>query len=165
MAEPARPAGFDMNRLSAAQKLLLAVGLLLLIDFFLPWQRACSPDIPELGIQGTCVTATTGWSGVGVIAGLFLVAMLVWEALLAFGSNINLGNMSPAAIGAGLAAGAALFTLIRALTGLELAALGTWIGIVLALVLGYGAYMRFQEAGMAAGTAGPGRPTAPPPAP
>ena len=161
MAEPARPAGFDMGRLTAAQKLLLVVGLLLLIDYFLPWQRVCGPDIPEFGIEGSCVTATNGWSGIGIIGGLFLIAMLVWEALLAFGVDVNLGNVSPGAVGGGLAAGAALFTIIRALTGLDASTFGTWIGIVLALVLGYGAYMRFQE-GRMGGTAAPGRPMAPP---
>lgn len=133
MAE--RP-GFDWGALTMGQKGILIMSALLFVNLFLPWQRVC--------FLGTCVTATNGWAGIGVIAGLLVIATLVWEGLNVFGALANV-NVSVALVGAALAGGAAVFTVIRALTGLTAATFGTWLGILFALALGYAAYVRFQE--------------------
>lgn len=159
---PARPAGggFDFGAMSSGQKILLIGGVLLLIDLFLPWNSFCVPGLEQLGIPDQCASAS-GWSTIfGTLTGLFLIALLAWEALNAFGSNINLGNMNPAVVSAILAGAAALFAIIRAVANLEGASFGLWLGIVLALVLAYGAYARFQDSQVGGGM--PGRSAAPP---
>jgi preprotein translocase subunit SecG len=59
--------------------------------------------------------------------------------------NINMGTTSPAMISAIVAGAAALFTIILFLTRLTAIGIGAWIGLILALVLAYGAYVRFNE--------------------
>jgi hypothetical protein len=133
MAQPARPGGgFDMTRLSTGSKILLVAGALLFIDLFLPWQSAFGFSV-------------SGFSGLGVLVAILLIGLLVWEGLLIGGANINMGTTSPALISAIVAGAAALFTIILFLTRLNAVAFGAFIGLILALVLAYGAYVRFNE--------------------
>ena len=37
--------GFDMSKMSTAEKLLAGGSILLLIDSFLPWQQVCASDV------------------------------------------------------------------------------------------------------------------------
>ena len=58
--------GFDMSKMSTAEKLLAGGSILLLIDSFLPWQSACASDIlGDLGALGefdTCGSVSM-WGG------------------------------------------------------------------------------------------------------
>jgi lysylphosphatidylglycerol synthetase-like protein (DUF2156 family) len=65
-----------------------------------------------------------------------------------------MGTTSPALISAILGAATALFTIILLLTRLSSISFGAWIGLILGLVLAYGAYVRYNES----------RVTTPPPA-
>ena len=141
MAQPGRPGGFDMARLSTGSKILLVTGLLLFIDLFLPWQRVC---VDFGGFGGGCASAN-GFSGLGILVALLVIALLVWEGLLIAGVNVNMGTTSPALISAVLAGATALFTIILFLTRLSEVSYGAFIGLILALVLAYGAYVRFNE--------------------
>jgi formate hydrogenlyase subunit 4 len=142
MAQPQRPGGFDMNRVTTGQKILLVAGLILFIDLFLPWQGVDVGEFGEaLGISGN----VSGFNGLGILVALLVIVMLVWEGLLAAGVSIPLGTTSPALIGAGIAGATALFTLIAFLTKLSAIKYGAFIGLILALVIAYGAYVRFQE--------------------
>jgi hypothetical protein len=141
MAQPARPGGFDMRRVSTGSKILLVTGLLLFIDLFLPWQRVC---VDFGGFGGGCASANA-FSGLGILVALLVIALLVWEGLLIAGVNINMGTTSPALISAVLAGATALFTIILFLTRLSEVSYGAFIGLILALVLAYGAYVRFNE--------------------
>ncbi len=156
--------GFDMARMSTASKILLGASLLYVIDSFLPWNRFC---FEVAGITGGCAGVSL-WHGVGLIAGLLAIALLVLEALRAFGTN--LGTMPQRTldmVSVGLAAGIVLFTILRIVIDSEFLSFGAWIGIVLALALAYGGYMRWQEAKAAPGAPGPPPPPAasPPPPP
>jgi hypothetical protein len=141
--------GFDWGRLTMGQKGVLITGVLLFIDLFLPWNK--------VGECPFCVSVN-GWSGVGVIAGLLVLALLVWEGLSAAGA-LSTVTAPTALITAALAAGAALFTLLRAVFNLEFSTFGLWLGIILALALAYAAYLRYQESQVATPP-----PAAPPPA-
>jgi hypothetical protein len=164
--QPARPAGgFDMARVTTGQKIMGVSALLLFIDLFLPWQAV--PDCPG-GFAFVC--SFSGFSGLGVLVALLLIGLLVWEGMLVGGVNIPTGSISPALIGAGIGAAAVLFTLIKFLTslggggrfGLGLSiAYGAFVGLLLALALGYGTWIRFTESKVAA--AGPSGPAVPPP--
>lgn len=149
--------GFDMSKVSTAGRILLIAGVLLLIDLFLPWQRACI----DLGVDlpGGCVSAS-GASGIGVLNLLLVLALLVWEGLAL--SNVEINAPRPL-ISAGLAAGIVVFTILKILVDNESIYLWAWIGLILALVIGYGGWMRWQEHQAAGGTTMGG--TAPPPPP
>ena len=146
MAQPQRPAGggFNMAKLTMGQKGILIASLVLLISLFLPWQRVC-----VLGFCGS----SSGLGGVGFLALILAIGLIVWELLPAFGVNANMGTFSPAmlsAIGAWVTAG---ITLINFLIYLGDVGFGAFIGLLAALALGYAGYLRFQES----------KATAPPP--
>jgi hypothetical protein len=130
-----------MARMSTGSKVLLITGLLLFIDLFLPWQRVCF----DFGGFGGGCASVSGFSGLGILVAILLIALLVWEGLLVAGVNINMGTTSPAMISAILAGATALFTIILFITRLSAVSFGAFIGLILALVLAYGAYVRFNE--------------------
>ena len=142
MAQPQRPGGFDMARVTTGQKILLVSALLLFIDLFLPWQDFGGGEFFGVEVEGVSLN---GFRGLGILAGLLAIATLVWEGLVAAGVNINMGTTSPALIGAILGGATALFTIIKFLTSLDGIQFGAFIGLILALALAYGAYLRFQE--------------------
>ncbi|HEV3475273.1 MAG TPA: hypothetical protein VG602_07905 [Actinomycetota bacterium] len=143
-----RPGGMDMGRMSTGTKILTIGGLLLFIDLFLPWQGVGGVEAFGIEVPGVNIS---GFSGLGVFVAILVLGLIVWEALLAFGVNIQMGTTSPALISAILGGAVALFTIILFLTRLTAIKYGAFIGLILALVIAYGAYMRFQES-----TAGPG---------
>lgn len=161
----AQTPGFDMRRMSTATKILLGASVIYLIDSFLPyWNRVCFGGGEVLGTPLPESCAGTGlWNGIGVLTGLLVLALAVWEGLRAFGVSLgNLPQRTVDMISVGLAAGVLLFTLIKVLVHSEALSWGAYLGIVLALVIGYGGYMRWQEAKVGGmGTTG----TAPPPPP
>jgi hypothetical protein len=133
--------GFDMSKMSMGSKILLGSGVLLLILSFFAWQEVCVADL-------ICVSENM-WSGsgsvFGLLGGLALVALIVWEGLQVAGTDIDTGQ--PASkISAYLgfaAAGLVILKFIFAVTNEP--AFGAFIGLILALGVAYGAWMRFQE--------------------
>jgi len=142
--------GFDMSKMSMASKILLGGGVLLLIDSFLSWQRVCVDlgGFEDVVGVDTCVSAnawggTAGWAG--TLMGILLIALLVWEGLQLAGTNMNVG-MPAAKISAYLGFGVLLFAALKFLLIItNEIALFAFVGLVLAVVVGYGAWMRFQE--------------------
>lgn len=154
----AQSSGFDMSRMSTASKILLGGGILLLIDSFLPWQRVCF-EVGGLDLNLGCASASM-WGGdgsfFGFIAGLLLIALLVWEGMALANVSLNVG-MDAGKISAYLGFGILAFALLKFIFALmESPGFGAFIGLILALAVGYGAWMRFQE---------PAAATPPPPPP
>ncbi|MGH2724664.1 MAG: hypothetical protein ACRDI0_10475 [Actinomycetota bacterium] len=154
-----RRAGFNWGGLPMGSKGLLISGLLLFIALFLPWRtvKGCEEVV---GLNIGC--SENGFAGLGVLVAILLIGLLVWEGLLAAGVSVNLGTMSPALLSAGVGGAAALFAVIRFLTSLGggpfnvfSISWGAFVGLVLAIALGYASYVRFRES----------RAAAPPPAP
>jgi L-asparagine transporter-like permease len=146
---------FDMSRMSTASKILLGGSVLLLIDSFLPWQKVCV----SIAGFGACASANM-WGGnggfFGVVAGLLVILLLVWEIIAVANVDLNMG-MSRSKVSAYLGFGVLAFVVIKFIVALTNSpGFGAWIGIVLALAIGYGAWMRFQE---------PEEMNTPPPAP
>lgn len=153
--------GFDMSKVSTASKILLIAGVLYIIDLFLPWQRVCI----DLGLDppGTCASAS-GASGIGVLNLLLAIALVAWEGMAVGGVEINAPK---ALISAALAGAIVVFTILKIIVDSESLYLFAWIGIILALVIGYGGWMRWQEhqaggGGMGGGGMGGGAPPPPP---
>jgi hypothetical protein len=137
--------GFDWSKMSTASRILIIAGALYIIDLFLPWQ---SVDLGVLGSQ-----TESGASGIGVLNLLLAIALVAWEVMAVAGVEVNAPK---SLISAALAGGIAIFA---------------WIGLILALVIGYGGWMRWQEhqasgGGMGGtstgGTAPPSMPGGPP---
>lgn len=153
MTQPQRPGptgGFNWGTLSTGSKILMVASLLFIIALFLPGWESYDLGFGDLG-NAFGVDSSYSPNAFGAAAGVswlaFLLALgaLVWEALIAFGVRINAGTMSPALIGAILGGAAALFGLITFLMSLGNVSWAAFVGLILALALAYGAYMRFQE--------------------
>jgi hypothetical protein len=133
---------FDLTKVSTADKILLGGALLMFIDTFLAWQRVC------LGILGICPSANA-WGGngsfFGVMLGLFTLALLIGEIMTVAGVAMPPG-VPVSTVLAGLTFGTVLFAVIKFLIviGKE-GSYGAWIGLILAIVIAYGGYMKMQE--------------------
>ena len=144
--------GFDMSKLSTGSKVLLIAGILLLIDSFLQWQRVCIDFGGVAGLGNTC-GGVNAWSGsgsfFGLLMGLCTLALLIWEGIQLAGAGDNIEiPMSASKVSAYLGFGVAGFGILKLILVLVSdvkPSLFGWIGLVLILVIGYGAWMRFQE--------------------
>jgi hypothetical protein len=86
------------------------------------------------------------WHGWGVLAGLLLLAILVWEVAQLAGIKIALGPLSPSMGTAGLSALLVLVTLIKVLTN-SFVASWAWIGLALSACIAAGAWLNMKAAG------------------
>ncbi|MCA1726693.1 MAG: hypothetical protein LC722_03265 [Actinobacteria bacterium] len=156
--------GFDLARISTATKILLGAGILLFIDLFLPWQRACVEF--AAGLPSTCFSASAlsgSGSFLGVLMMIGLIALIVWEILPLANVNLNM-NVPHSKVSAGIAGAVVLFGIIKFIMVItNEPGFGSYLGIVLLLAIAYGAYMKFQEPATVAGP-GPAAPPPPPPA-
>lgn len=135
---------FDMTKLSTADKILLGGSLLLFIDSFLNWQRVC---VSVVGVRIGCASANA-WSGNGSFAGVLMaiLALLLFLAVGATAMGIAMPNVPVATVNAVLTAGTVLFALIKFILAVtNHGAYGAWIGLILAIALAYGGYMKMQE--------------------
>jgi FtsH-binding integral membrane protein len=88
------------------------------------------------------------WNGIGWIAGLLALALIVWQALRLANIELELG-ITPAMITAALAALLLLFTFIRWIdspSGFD-RTIWAWLGLALAIVVAVGAWMNMQASG------------------
>ena len=129
--------GFDLSKMSTATKILLGAGILYLIDLFLNWNEACA----ETPLGDICVGAN-GVHGIGVLNLLLVIALLAWEGMALAGVEVNAPR---ALVSAGIAGAIVVFTILKILVDMDAIAIFAWIGLLLALVIGYGGWMRWQE--------------------
>src|SRR5262245_2915056 len=172
--------GFDMNSMSTGDKLLAGGSILLLIFSFFPWQQVCASDIVGdiSDVIGDVCGSASMWSGsgsfAGVITGLLLIALIIVGILAMSGSmsSMNLGTMSPDKLVGFLGLGVAGFGLLKFLFALfNQVAWAAFVGLVLLVAIGYGAWQKVQESGgfqmggTGGGTMGGGipPPSSPPP--
>jgi hypothetical protein len=95
------------------------VGTLLLIDLFLPWHEA------SVSLAGAVVVSasSSAWAGWRALAGVILIAMLIWEGLRIAGVSLasNIGARTTTFV---LALFVALFTTIEFVAGTSSVAAG-----------------------------------------
>lgn len=138
--------GFDMSKMSTASKILLGAGILYFIDLLLQWNRAC--------ILGFC-SGINGWHGIGFISGILVTVIIVMEVALLFGIRIDVGTVAMRMqIEAILAFGVLVFTILKVIIDNDFISWPAWVGLVLAVVIGYGGWMRWQESGVSTGMGG-----------
>jgi hypothetical protein len=168
MAQP-QPGGmkFDMSRLTSADKLILIGTGGYFIWSFLPfWYSFSIPGCAGNTLGISCSSSINAWHGMTLIASLLALVGLVWTGARVAGATSNLRMNFPLAyIDLGLAGATILFTLLGLVVkpaGAFKFSWGLFVGLILALVWGYGAYMRYQEPAVAGPPPGAGPP--PPPA-
>jgi hypothetical protein len=145
----------NLSTLSRGTQVLVGAGVLLLLDMFLDWQ---SVDV------GPFSAGQNAWSGFwGVIMGLALLVLLAWVIARVF--DVNLPTELPEGqIIVGLGALIFVFALLKNLID-DYSTIWSYIGVLLAAGVAYGAWLRYQEpaSASAAAPSEPITPTPPPP--
>jgi hypothetical protein len=127
----------NLSTLSRGTQLLVGAGVLLLIDTFLDWQ---SIDL------GPISAGQNAWSGFwGIIMGLGLLVLLAWVIARVFDVKLPTG-LPEGPIVVGLGALVFVFALLKNLVD-DYSTIWSYIGVVLAAGVAYGAWLRFQETG------------------
>ncbi len=124
----------QIKGMSRSSQLLAGAGLLLFIFLFFDWQQVCF---------GSVCGGRSGWHGWGVLVGLLTIALVLWEAAQIFGVKIEL-PITAAMLSAGLAAGVLLFTVIKFLVDNEARHWPSWVGLILAIAIGVGGFLRWS---------------------
>lgn len=173
--------GFDMSKMSTAEKLLAGGSILLLIDSFFPWQSVDLGGLEDLisGIDNSINMWQGSGSIFGVLAGLLAIALIVAGVLSMTGSmaSMNRGSMSADKVVGFLGLGVAAFGLLKfILVVTNSPGWAAFVGLVLLVAIGYGAWQKVQSSGgfqmggtgggtMSGGTPPPSSPppSAPPP--
>jgi hypothetical protein len=74
------------------------------------------------------------WNGIGVIAGLIAIVIVVWQAVRLANINIEVG-VTPSMITAALAVLLVIFTFIKFLADNEFRTFWAWLGLLLSIVI------------------------------
>jgi hypothetical protein len=127
-----------LNELSHGAKIVLGSAIAFLIVSFFNWQEV---DLGPLGEVGVSM-----WDGIGWIAGLLAIALIVWQAVRLANINVEIG-VTPAMVTAALALLLLVFTFIKFLVDNEARTFWAWLGLALAIVVAVGAWMNMQAAG------------------
>ena len=122
-----------ITKLPRELQMVIGGSLLYLIISFLDWQ--------QVSVAGFTV-GVDEWHGVGIVAGLLVVAVLLWEAARYFGVKIELASLSPGLVSASLALLLLVFTVITFLSHSTARNWPAWIGLVLSIVIAIGALRR-----------------------
>jgi hypothetical protein len=135
------------NELTTGAKLVLGATVAFLIVSFFEWFEVSG----ELGDAVEAFAGDNGvsmWNGVGYIAGLLAIALIVWQALRLANIELELG-ITPAMITAALAALMLIFTFIRWIDAPSAfdRTIWAWLGLALAILVAVGAWMNMQASG------------------
>jgi len=144
-----------LKGMSRSSQLLGGAGLLLFIFLFFNWQQV---DIGPVSV------GRSGWHGWGVLVGILTIALIAWEVVQMLGVNLPELPVKAAMISAGLAAGILLFTVIKFLVDNEARHWPAWIGLILAIVIAVGGWLRWSGDAPKELNLSKAPPAAPPPA-
>jgi hypothetical protein len=151
--------------LSHGAKIVLGAAIAFLIVSFFNWQEV---DLGAFGEAGVSM-----WDGIGWIAGLLAIAIIVWQAIRLANINLEIG-VGPAMVTTFLAVLLLLFTVIKFFADSEFRTWAAWVGLILAIVVAAGAWLNMQTAGesfgdlqkkLGSGGGGSGTPPSSPPPP
>jgi hypothetical protein len=157
-----------LAELSHGAKIVLGATIAFLIISIFNWQEV---DLGPLGSAGVSM-----WDGIGWIAGLIAIVLVVWQVIRLANINLEIG-VTPSMITAALALLLVLFTVIKFFADNEFRTWAAWVGLILSIVVAVGAWMNMQAAGeglsdvrdrvssMTSSGGGAAAASAPPPAP
>jgi hypothetical protein len=143
-----------MNDLTTGAKIVLGATIAFLIVSFFSWFHYTGPGKDELDAIGAD-TGITMWHGVGWIAGLLAIGLLVWQAIRLANIELEIG-VTPSMITAALSVLVLIFAVIRWLDKPGGDFVGrtfwSWLGLLFAIVMVVGAWMNMQAAGESLGS-------------
>ena len=143
------------KKLSREVQVVLGGGVLYLVFSFFDWQQ-----VSAFGFTA----GRSEWNGIGVVAGLVAIALLLWEAARLFAVKVPLGTLSEGLVSVAVALLLALLTVITFLTHSTARHWPAWVGLILSLAVAAAALVRARVEGVqlpaTAGTADRG--SAPP---
>jgi hypothetical protein len=128
-----------LRKLPREVQVVLGGSLLYLLFSFFDWQ------------QVSFLSAHAGiseWHGVGVIAGLLVLALLAWEGARLAGVQLQFGPITPGLGSIGLALLLLVFTVITFLTHNESRHWPAWVGLLLSIVITVAAFGRARAEGV-----------------
>lgn len=131
----------DLKSLNLAHRILLGGAAVLFIVMFFTWQGVT--------ISGTTI-GVSGWHGFnGVLLGIFTLALLLWEVSLLVGEpTAELRKRIPLEerlVSAGLGAGVLVLGVLKFLTASQLRRWPEWVGLIVSLAIGYGAWLVYSQ--------------------
>jgi hypothetical protein len=131
----------DLRSMSLAHRILLGGGAILFIVMFFTWQG--------VSLLGTTV-GVSGWHGLnGVLLGLVTAALVVWEVALLLGeqtAELRRKIQAPESlIAPALAGGVLVLAILKFLTANELRRWPEWVGLVVAIAIGYGGWLAYSS--------------------
>lgn len=140
-APPPPPPARRSSGSRAGSAIVFVLTLLFLGDTLLAWQRACVAvpgGLPIIGSYSLCVRVTA-WhgtaAGLGAIAGVAAVLLLLWEGVRLAGVDLDLGVdhrvVTTVLAGAIVVSAALKWALVLG----NFAGPGAWLGLLLAAVL------------------------------
>ena len=134
----------NLSEISNGTKLLLAAGILLLIDMFFAWQKV---SVSVGGVE-LASASRSGWHGFwGIVMGLLLLVLLAWVVIQVLNVELNFElPITEAWLTLGLGLLVFAFALIKNLVD-DYSAWPAYVGVVLAALVAVGAWMRAQELG------------------
>ena len=127
----------DISKISHGIKLVLGGSIVFLIVSIFNWQEI------DLGIVSGGVSMWHGW---GVLAGLFAIAIVVWEGIRLANVKLEIG-ITPAMVTSALAVFLLLFTVLKFLVSNEFRTFWAWLGLILAIFVAVGAFMNMKDLG------------------
>jgi hypothetical protein len=136
-----------LNELSTGAKIVLGSAIAFLIVSFFSWFDA-GGVIGEAAEEAGIDTGVTMWHGVGWIAGLLAIGLIVWQVIRLANIELEIG-VTPAMVTAALAVLLLIFTFIRWIDtpdGFD-RTFWAWLGLALAIIVAVGAWMNMQAAG------------------
>ncbi len=148
-----KAAGPGGRRIDPISVVIIVVGAACFVILFFGWNGLCLPLGPlgRLGGRSVCSTdigVVSGWAGFGVVAGLAVVSLVLWEVLSLTG-GLALSNQDvERQVAAGLAGVTAVFTVLRVLTHLTGLTAFAWVGLALAVavcVLAVARWLRYRR--------------------
>jgi hypothetical protein len=134
----------NLSEISTGTKLLLAAGILLLIDMFLAWQRV---EVEVAGVEVASAEESAWGTGLGVVMGLVLILLLVWVVIQVMNVKLNFElPVTEAWLTLGLGVAVFALALLKNLVD-DFSAWPSYVGVALAALVAIGAWLRAQELG------------------
>jgi len=128
-----------LMKLSRETQIVLGASVLYLIFSFFDWQQ-----VSAFGVS----VGRSEWNGIGVIAALLVVVLLLWEAARLFEVKIELGSLTPGLISVAVALLLLIFTVITFLSHSTARHWPAWIGLLLSIAIAGAAVMRAKTEGV-----------------
>jgi uncharacterized integral membrane protein len=132
-----------LNKVTRETRVVLTCAVLFLIFSFFDWQQ-----VSFSSAFGGAAYGLDLWHGVGVIAGLLVIALLAWEVVRMFEIKAPTGAVTHGHVSVGLALALALFTVIAFFDKSTARHWPAWIGLLLAIVIAIAAVMRARDEGV-----------------